>query len=80
MVSGGHAWLWGVCVVMGVCVGYDKISSMSGWYASYWNAFLLINKVRSPETCQVATMLFTITFTVDKPLVLVICWYLYWKL
>ena len=52
----GHAWLQGVCVVVGgmhgcrgVCVvaggafmGYDEIRSMSGRYASYWNAFLLI--------------------------------------
>ena len=37
VVVGGH-----VCVVAGVgaCVGYDEIRSMSGWYASYWNAFL----------------------------------------
>ena len=34
VVAGGHAWLGGVCV------GYDKIQSMSGRYASYWNAFL----------------------------------------
>ena len=34
MVAGGCAWLWGACV------GYDKIQSMSGRYASYWNAFL----------------------------------------
>ena len=26
----------------GACVGYDEIQSMSGRYASYWNAFLLI--------------------------------------
>ena len=31
---GGHAWLWGGCI------GYDEIWSMSGWYTSYWNAFL----------------------------------------
>ena len=48
MVAGGHAWLWGVCVVVGGvcmvargCIGYDEIRSMSGRYASYWNAFLL---------------------------------------
>ena len=42
------AWLWGMrgcrvaCVVAGggVCVGHDDIRSMSGRYASYWNAFL----------------------------------------
>ena len=46
MVAGGHAWLWGACVVSrGVgeaCVGYDKIRSMSRRYASYWNAFLFL--------------------------------------
>ena len=35
-----HAWLQGTCVVAGGCVGYDEIRSMSGRYASYWNAFL----------------------------------------
>ena len=42
--QGGHAWLWGVCMVVGgmkgVCMGYDEIWSMTGRYASYWNAFL----------------------------------------
>ena len=32
--GGGHAW-W-----QRGCMGYDEIRSMSGWYASYWNAFL----------------------------------------
>ena len=36
MVAGrGSAWL------PGACIGYDEIQSMSRWYASYWNAFLL---------------------------------------
>ena len=35
---GGRAWLPGG----GACVGYDEIRSMSGWYASYWNAFLFL--------------------------------------
>ena len=34
MAIRGHAWLWGACM------GYDEIRSMSGQYASYWNAFL----------------------------------------
>ena len=41
---GGHAWLLpGGCMVFcgGACIGYDEIRSMSGRYASYWNAFLL---------------------------------------
>ena len=58
----GHAWLpggmhgsggCGACVVAG-CVGYDEIRSMSGRYASYWNAFLfnlyLMPKVQSIKT------------------------------
>ena len=42
-VVAGGAWLWGgACVVVGgVCMAYDEIRSMSGQYASYWNAFLL---------------------------------------
>ena len=46
---GGHVWLLGACVVAGgmcgcrgACMGYDEIRSMSGRYASYWNAFLFI--------------------------------------
>ena len=35
--SGGHAWFF---LGGGACVGYDEIRSMSGRYASYWNAFL----------------------------------------
>ena len=37
VVAGGHAWL-----PRGGCIGYDEIRSMSGRYASYWNAFLLL--------------------------------------
>ena len=51
--SGGgvHGFCWGACMVFsgGVCVvfsrgalGYDEIRSMSGRYASYWNAFLFL--------------------------------------
>ena len=48
--GGGHAWLLGRSVVAGghawflgeACVGYDEIRSMSGRYASYWNAFLFM--------------------------------------
>ena len=36
MVAKGHAWL------RGGCIGYDKIRSMSGRYASYWNAFFFV--------------------------------------
>ena len=40
-LSGGHAWLFRG----GACIGYDEIRLMSGQYASYWNAFLLICKI-----------------------------------
>ena len=39
----GCAWFFpGACMVFsgGACIGYDEIRSMSGRYASYWNAFL----------------------------------------
>ena len=35
---GGHVWL------SGACIGYDEIWSMSGRYASYWNAFSFFTK------------------------------------
>ena len=39
-------WLWGACVVAGeACIGYDEIRSMSGRYASYWNAILFFGKM-----------------------------------
>ena len=52
VVGGGlHGCQWGgacvaargACVVVGggACIGYDEIRSMSGRYASYWNAFFL---------------------------------------
>ena len=37
--GGGHVWLPGG----GACMRYDEIRSMSGQYASYWNALLLKN-------------------------------------
>ena len=51
--SGGHAWLlrggvWllpgGMCGCSGggMRVFFDEIRSMSGQYASYWNAFLFL--------------------------------------
>ena len=38
IVGGMHGG--GVCVVGGACMRYDEVWSMSGRYASYWNAFL----------------------------------------
>ena len=47
--EGGHAWLLpGVCAWFfqgGACVGNDEIRSMSGRYASYWNAFLFLTEI-----------------------------------
>ena len=58
----GGAWLWGACIVAGgmhggsgtcmvaggvACVGYDEIRSMSRRYASYWNPFLLKQKLET---------------------------------
>ena len=43
MAVGVHGW--GACMVGGACMvalgGVHRIRSMSGRYASYWNAFLL---------------------------------------
>ena len=52
---GGHAWLQGgVCGCGGACVGPDEIWSMSGLYASYWNAFLLVMLSSSMANSMVA--------------------------
>ena len=46
VVLGGMCGCWGACMVArGACIGYDEIRSMSGRYAFYWNAFLLLNTV-----------------------------------
>ena len=65
---GGHAWLlgglcscWGVGMCgwggvhgcQGACIGYDKIRSMSGRYASYWNAFLFVLWFPGPRRIRV---------------------------
>ena len=42
MVAGGCTCLGGMHGCQGVCMEYDEIRSMSGRYASYWNAFLFI--------------------------------------
>ena len=39
--GGGHAWQ-GACKEGGVRGRYYEMRSMSGRYASYWNAFLLV--------------------------------------
>ena len=46
-LQGGHPWQGasmavGACMAGGHCGRYYEIQSMSGQYASYWNAFLLI--------------------------------------
>ena len=46
VIAGGGACVvaGGACMAAGgrACIGYDEIWSMSGQYASYWNAFLYI--------------------------------------
>ena len=55
--GGGHAWRGacvargmrggGACMAVGVRGRYHEIRSMSGRYASYWNAFLFYsNKIK----------------------------------
>ena len=63
-LGGMHGFIWGVCVVLfGVGVrgffsfsGYNEIRSMSGRYASYWNAFLLL-QVGTLMTSQLISQL-----------------------
>ena len=45
-MAGGHSWQ-GTCMEGGMCGRgvhdrYYDIWSMSGWYTSYWNAFLFM--------------------------------------
>ena len=45
----GHAWFYsGACMVFFSFFGYNEIRSMSGRYASYWNAFLLMCSLERP--------------------------------
>ena len=39
-MAGGHGWQGGMCGSGGMHGRYYEIWSMSGQYASYWNAFL----------------------------------------
>ena len=50
VVAGGMCG-GGACVVGGsACMGYNEIQSMSGRYASYWNAFLFSNILENIST------------------------------
>ena len=40
VVGGACVVVGGMCGCWGACIGYDETRSMSGRYASYWNAFL----------------------------------------
>ena len=47
LLGGMRGFIWGACMVLfggGMCgfFGYNEIRSMSGRYASYWNAFLFV--------------------------------------
>ena len=47
--SGGmHGFIWGGVHGFFSFFGYNEIRSMSGWYASYWNAFLFFLFLYSP--------------------------------
>ena len=50
--GGMRGFFRGACMVFsgGVCAGYDEIRSMSGRYASYWNAFLFTLHVTEHES------------------------------
>ena len=41
VLFGGHAWFYSGVRGFFSFFGYNEIRSMSGRYASYWNAFLL---------------------------------------
>ena len=44
--QGGHVWQPGsMHGIQGACMEYNEIWSMSGQYASYWNAFLFVNNL-----------------------------------
>ena len=68
-LGGMHGLIWGACMVLfggmhgfiqgGMhgffsFFGYNEIRSMSGRYASYWNAFLLILSLSRPISIFVA--------------------------
>ena len=61
---GGHVWLLGASMVAGgACVGYDAIRSISGRYASYWNAFLFYFNFMFNFSCKsMGTHFFITTF------------------
>ena len=46
LFGGVHGFIRGeVCMVFSVFFGYNEIRSMSGRYASYWNAFLFVTAI-----------------------------------
>ena len=74
VAPGGHVWLlWGGCVWLllggmrgcsgGVVRGFfNEIRSMSGRYASYWNAFLSIRSVFVEGWWLICMIIYTDTF------------------
>ena len=63
MVAGGVHGCRGACMVAGdvhgcrgACMGYDEIRSMSGRYASYWNAFFFHIDIDENGTSAVADL------------------------
>ena len=62
--SWGHAWL----LRGGMCGFFDEIRSMSGRYASYWNAFLLnIGEARTHVSVQHSVRHPTVLATPTRP-------------
>ena len=57
--SWGHVWFF----PGGVCIGYDEIRSMSGRYASYWNAFLLLKYIYRAKAMSFILGKFNLSFT-----------------
>ena len=65
---GGHAWL---LVEGGVHGFFDEIRSMSGRYASYWNAFLFVSSVGcGGDNLDMTSLIWVIKLTFDKKYVL----------
>ena len=55
LLQGGHAWLlWGGMHGFFSFFGYNEIRSMSGRYASYWNAFLFYINSDKCDCCSIS--------------------------
>ena len=66
-----RGFIWGACVVFSSFFGYNEIRSMSGRYASYWNAFLFCDII----TCDVNTSAFRLFSLQERKKDVKICCY-----